>query len=172
MIRLRIRMMGVRCTRLPRLGFRTRGWSGRRFEWRELARRRWELRGGERGLRGRWLTSGTYLVIFCSCKELSYSTCTPQRHCSQLVAYSRIAFKTRSSASDASLALISLAMYHDDAAMDISHEDDSIWADDAPVHDASAADSGAQVAQQEWEKLHLRYSDVSCQSLHLQPTRD
>lgn len=52
-------------------------------------------------------------------------------------------------------------MYHDDAPMEVSHEDDSIWADDAPVHDAVSAHSGAQVAQQEWEKLSLRYSDVS-----------
>lgn len=52
-------------------------------------------------------------------------------------------------------------MYHDDTPMDASHEDDSIWADDAPVQDAAAAQSGAQVAQQEWEKLSLRYSDVS-----------
>ncbi|ORY66924.1 hypothetical protein BCR35DRAFT_294838 [Leucosporidium creatinivorum] len=51
-------------------------------------------------------------------------------------------------------------MYHDDAPMEASHEDDSIWADDAPVQDASAAYSGAQVAQQEWEKLSLRYSDA------------
>lgn len=40
--------------------------------------------------------------------------------------------------------------------MDSAGEDD-IWADDAPARDST---SGTQVAQQEWEKLSLRYSDV------------
>lgn len=61
-------------------------------------------------------------------------------------------------------------MYHDDDDMMNQVEEDSPWMDDEPYHApvASSSSSSAsaharkvdQVAEQEWEKLSVRYSDV------------
>lgn len=54
-------------------------------------------------------------------------------------------------------------MYHgeESAATNMEVEDDSPWMEDEHDHVTGPGQSDHRVAQQEWDKLALRYSDVS-----------